>query len=520
MSTNPSAATTGTGSQAWQFTPESFGAKRDGRIITDATITGGALSTLTSASAPFTSADTGKRLILASATPQAFTITFVNATTVTLSVAAAGAVTGIGAVFGSDDTAAIQSAVNAATAYAQISGHGSYGEVVFTPGLYCVAGPAVIGGATAGNAQVTLPVVTASAGYKIYLTLRGSAAAAAAPEHWLNPNVNVPGATLVCMRTDGTYDAANGPACVIGGPVNGYGGGNGTYSNVCVKLDGLTVLVPYTTTYGGFMLWGMAQADVGDVSVMPMAVVPAAQPWPQLVSGGPATNQYTPGLIMPAVGNNALNKVNKFISYGTYIGLMGCDHLTVDYVATIYCGVGWIPGKASAGVNHAAAIRSWCCEATNFPIYMFAAALWTPYQATGAAVHVSALQLESYASGQIVGADNTTTAGDLYGVIHFEDLNFPGGIYGHALAAAGCNVRLWAMYQQPTVIPITPGASPFTWSNFWYRDIAVTVSGGTVSAIAVDATTTGLTAGTFLIPPGHTLTITFTVAPTVNGTQA
>lgn len=516
-----SGSSSGTGQQPWQFAPETYGAARNGKVIVDATIAGGALSTLTSASANFTSADAGKRLILSSATPQAFTISaVVSSTTITLSAPSTGAVTGIGAIYGTDDTSSVQSAINAAATYAQGTGVGQYAEVIFTPGLYCIAGAAVIGGSTAGNSQITLPVITASAGYKIYLNLRGLGPVAAAPEHWLNPNVNAPGAALVCMRVDGTFNASNGPAAVLGGPVNGYGGGNGTYSNVDIKIDGLTFLLPYTTTYGGAVLYGMAQADLGSVAVMPMAVVPAGQPWPQIASGGPATNQYTSGIIMPAVGNNALNKINTFICYGTYVGLMGADHLTVDYLATIFCGIGWVPGKGPSGVNHVASFLSWCCEATQFPIYMFAASTWTPYTSTGTAVFVGGLQLESYSSGQIVGADNSTTAGDLYGVIHFEDLNFPGGIYGHALTAAGCNVRLWAVYQQPTTFAITPGASPFTWNNWWYRDISVTVSGGTVSAIAVGASTLGVTSGTFLVPPGQTLTVTYTVAPTMTAVQA
>ena len=41
------------------------------------------------------------------------------------------------------------------------------------------------------------------------------------------------------------------------------------------------------------------------------------------------------------------------------------------------------------------------------------------------------------------------------------------------------------------------------------------VSGGTVTAIAVDGTTTGLTSGTIYVPAGQDLAITYSVAPTV-----
>jgi hypothetical protein len=41
-----------------------------------------------------------------------------------------------------------------------------------------------------------------------------------------------------------------------------------------------------------------------------------------------------------------------------------------------------------------------------------------------------------------------------------------------------------------------------------------TVSGGTVTAIAVNGTSTGMTSGTFYISAGGTITVTYTVAPT------
>lgn len=65
------------------------------------------------------------------------------------------------------------------------------------------------------------------------------------------------------------------------------------------------------------------------------------------------------------------------------------------------------------------------------------------------------------------------------------------------------------------------GASPSTLTNTSGQPVAVTVSGGTVSAIAVGGVTqtTGggvnLTSGTFVVPAGGTITITYTVAPTV-----
>jgi len=60
--------------------------------------------------------------------------------------------------------------------------------------------------------------------------------------------------------------------------------------------------------------------------------------------------------------------------------------------------------------------------------------------------------------------------------------------------------------------PAVP-ASTSALTNPFYRDAAVSVSGGTVTEIAVDGTATGLTAGTVLVPTGSTITLTYSSAP-------
>lgn len=66
----------------------------------------------------------------------------------------------------------------------------------------------------------------------------------------------------------------------------------------------------------------------------------------------------------------------------------------------------------------------------------------------------------------------------------------------------------------PTVNPITLAASGVAAYNNNSVGVNVTVAGGTVSAIAVNGTSTGATSGTFFVPAGGTITVTYTVAPT------
>ena len=62
----------------------------------------------------------------------------------------------------------------------------------------------------------------------------------------------------------------------------------------------------------------------------------------------------------------------------------------------------------------------------------------------------------------------------------------------------------------------TVGASPWTYTNRTGVDQTLNVSGGTISAISANGVATGLTSGSFLVPAGNTLVVTYTAAPTIS----
>jgi len=62
---------------------------------------------------------------------------------------------------------------------------------------------------------------------------------------------------------------------------------------------------------------------------------------------------------------------------------------------------------------------------------------------------------------------------------------------------------------------ITAGASPYTFKPSSTTNQIVIISGGAVSSITLNGTTTGLTSGTFYCRAGDSLTITYTTAPTI-----
>jgi len=65
----------------------------------------------------------------------------------------------------------------------------------------------------------------------------------------------------------------------------------------------------------------------------------------------------------------------------------------------------------------------------------------------------------------------------------------------------------------PQTAPSMP-ASGTALTNPFFFDAAVYISGGTVTAIAVGGTSTGLTSGSVIVPAGETITLTYSAAPT------
>ena len=512
------------GQPPWQFRPETYGARGDGRLVADGAMTSGSAVLTCATSAPFVSTDTGKHVLVWGAGGShlwLFTtiLSVTSSSRVTLSATAAAAVTGAGVIFGTDDTAAIQAAVNAAAAYAQ-AGNGKASEVLFSDAVYCVAAAATT--ASSGNAQITLPVVDATVGAKIRLTLTG--AGSGGEIHWTQPQPVQSGTILLGMRRDGALDNSNGPTSVIGGPVNGYGGSNGTYSNVLLTVDGIGIMYPpeggTPTPYAGMDLFGIAAADVRDFSYLPVATVIASTSWPYLDGGPLATPAFTVGLRMPATGNLATSDIGTVNTWGAQYGLIGADHLTVFELKTFWCTYGLLIGAGTippSGNPHGATIVNWASEHTTYPLGTVSSGYYQPLAAE-ATIQVDMLTLESYT--QVI----SDSAGVLNGQVNFEDLQGFGTYYGNLyFSSVPPGVRL--MHATQSGGAVTPPSIPATTvacGNYFYRDAVVIIASGgaAVSVIKIDSTATGLTLGTSgavtaVVPSGHSVSLTYAgAAPT------
>jgi hypothetical protein len=350
-------------------TPESYGAKRDGRMITDAAITTGT-ATLTSASGPFTSADVGKAIHIrnaAAGTNVGLTTTisaYISATQVTLAANAGATVSGQVAVYGSDDTAAWAAAVAAAVAACQAN-RSYYAEIVGSNGIYMIAGAATLGGGspdTRGNAQIPLPVVPPGTGQKVILRL-GGAHFSAGQAHWDQTQPQMSGcvlfSTLVAQTSHGTY----GVPAVIGGPTIDLTSPTETFSNMRLIIDGLSVILPFNPTFTGIDARRLAQCDVLSLTVQALATPDADGGTPNFATKPTAANGV--GLYLSRMNNNDSNNVGVYHCSGFYYGLGFSDHLTAQKLLLLYCDTAMWINNVSGTPQHGSWIGYASVEACN-----------------------------------------------------------------------------------------------------------------------------------------------------------
>lgn len=411
---------------------------------------------------------------------------------------------------GSSDGANIKAAVIAATAYA--AAHQGYAEVLTLDGAgqYLLNDPPVVGGSMLGNALIPLPIVSDTA-QKVTLKFRGAASLGGDTlPHWLQQVPQQGGAVWATTRTDGTNDATYGPAFMLGGPWDGYGE-TVLFSNMCVILDGITVQPPFNGTYGGFGFWGIAQARVLSASFMPDAVVPSGTPYTQF-NASSISNQWTIGLLMPAVNNNLLCDILYFSAYGATYGLMATEHTTCVSVRCNYCIVGVSPVVGGG-------------ETLGHPILLGEVAAETNIFAIGIYPNAGInSKLNGFPNFQIRSVDTEGNTFILHdpgnlatGRINFQGIDALNGYMNTgAIQSGGTGVKLIALGQQsgPVTVPQAPPASGSAWANLYYRDAWITLSATTITAVSIDGTAQAVPAAattyTLFLPSGHSYTPTYT----------
>lgn len=462
----------------------------------------------TSNSAPFLPSDPGKYIIIPSAggflnVPLVTTIaSYQSATQVTLTVAATRSVSSQGAVYGTDDTAAVQAAINAAVAYAQTGGVEPDADVdVVLNGTYAIAGAP---GGVNMSAQIQIPAIDPYVGPKVNLRFV-TPQKASGPPHWEQPNPPMPRGTLVSIYyNDSAGGAGPPPNVIVGGPVTGYTGNLGLFSNMRVSGD-INFLAAFRPCIAGLDLVGCAQADMNSVGYFCMAATAtAAGGWPPYTSGtANASAWQMHALRMPGDGNNVRNTLGRLTVYGPWYGVNFTDHFSGRVIECIFC---WGATHLNPGATlHHTAVQSLVSEATSRPIYCDSGA-------GKIALFVASLQCEN--ADFIIDDTNNT----LQGEVHAEQPSIAGLNTGAKNGAA--NIRLvWdnttlGHQASPPAVP----ASGTAQTNFYWQPATVVIhcgAGVTVSAITIDGVAIPTTVAASSSSPqivvrnGGTITLTY-----------
>lgn len=427
-------------STPWVFNvaASAYGAVGDGQVVADGAMASGS-AVLTSATAAFTSADVGKAIAVkgAAATGVTTLVTTVvsrqSATQVTLAAANAsgGDVTGAVVTWGTDDTAAIQAATDAAEAY--LVGH-TYAQVYFPPRPYIVAGP--LSNAKSGNGQITFGVYPTT-DVKRILEFRGEGDGAAAVRHWQQTVPQYAGSCLISLGVYASTSAqiaslnAGGNPGVISGPTEGFGYGVNTggavYSNIMAVLTNLAILTThsaYGLTYGAATLWGCANAHVENVGYGTAGTV--ASPSTDYASPGFFGTGLSVGLLLPAPGNND-HIVAKNVSCGggyTY-GLFLTEHGLIDRLMILYCWSGLVAVgnyAGSGGSVHAMKVISASIEACTNELYIMG------YGSSGIGPIIDIDQLSTENGAPTVSGNSTAALNAALGRVRFTGLFNEAGV--------------------------------------------------------------------------------------------
>lgn len=459
----------------WQFMPESYHGAGDGKIVSDGAITSGQATLACTTSAPFasTAIDGGKTVMVigagAAGAPLLTTIaTVTDSAHAVLAANASTTVTASGVIFGTDNTSAIRNMQADGITYAQGGFGRQEAEYLLIPRLYVVSGAAIIGGATLGNSIFPRPVIAGSAP-KLSLTYRDiDRNDAAALPHWLQTVPQAMGACIAVLRLDGTLDATYGPASVFGGPLNGYGGAEGgTFNNIQTVVDGISLLLPNNSTFGGWDFYGDAECFVKSGSAFCMATVPASTGWPQYNPNN-ISNQWSYALRMPSQGNNARCDVGYWSAYGFTYGFMPSEHTTAQSVRCDYNITGI---ETYATGAHGARIKYASCEGNING---------AGFRDGVCKIDIETLDVES----------NTTTIYDPSsfgnGTIGVRGTN-SGYFTGVANGGLALKIRLLDNEPGPVVTPQAPPTTGNPWFNGYYREAEVTlsISGGSLSALTI-----------------------------------
>lgn len=514
--------TSGYSYNPWQFPVEAYGAKGDGKLAAD--VSTNATQTFTSATIAANAAVNQWVMINgARGTNDAAAIgqiTAINTGTNAVTISnpygqtVLNTATTLNAVYGTDDTAAIQSAIAAAKAYALANDY--YSEVLFKDRYYIVASGLTQTTSPYYNTQLQIPTYTANNNRKLITRFAG-VSRADNQQYWNATVPNMQGTCLVSMlMAPNTIDATYGVQSVLGGPT-GQGGFTGNpgggipavFPNAKPIIENIAIwCTAYTNITALDMTWLSAcylDGFTANIFAQPLAgtgVVLNAI-WNDASVFG-AKNGV--GVRFPCIGNNADVYAPALSVEGYTTGIIGAEHVRIENFKTTYTGV-TLKIDTSIGTTNTAqgvTIAHWVNEAYQGAVYAPSAGL----------CYLNATMIVE-GTGQTY--DILDNNGILRGTFNFFDPTDSLATRQPVVTASGLKVFNHTRPPGHVASPTVPATTAAFTNPFW-RDAAVNVSGGTVTVIAVDGTATGLTAGTVIVPTNKAIALTYSAAPAWNWT--
>lgn len=506
--------------QPYQFRPESIGSfKGYATFVSDATVAGGALTTVNSASGGFANAQPGMVVTLegggstfagsGTASSLRTTIAAVNsANQIVLNAASVGALTNRTLAYGWDSTAAVNASVAAAALYA--AGHNYYFELVASA-FYMLDGPLIQGGTSKTNSQVPFPVVGIAGNPAMTMAIvgtRNNGGPIMFQGSGDTPAAGYNGFGFVSTLTGQVYNGTFGQPAVFGGPTpeQGYTGAfTNLWNNLVLVVDGITVLVQPIASVSGIDATSCTQAEFKNVRALAMA--------PAQTLGGALYNpvwsgaqSFPKGLVTPQGGNNARSSIGYATVYGFATGIETYEQLEFIDIATIFCGTGIVANGSNGGHNSITGFK-WSAEANNTHLLLVNTAQ------TG--INILSMQAENasqYTAGVMIN-DASNVAHGRIGInssLNTASITITGGANLEVIGdytSTGISRGL----QTPPTVPATTVALP----NPFVKHCTVLVTGSTITAITVTHNGTisypvpGSGQSVVRVPQGASITLTY-----------
>jgi hypothetical protein len=319
------------------FNVKNYGALGNGIVHQDGAINSGTNS-FTSASGTFNANDVGKVIVVngagAAGADLSTTITaFSSATTVTLATNAGTTVSGTAQYYyGTDDTVAIQSTINAVNA--------NGGGTVFSPqGIYMINGSFLNAGTT--NSQLTLPDVPAGSPLQ-QIKIKGAYPAMYNSSYTGVASPNYGGSIWFF-----TKPGSSGQSAINAYDASGYYGGLGgnNFSGILLTVEDMvfrTLVNPGITMLNGLNTLNMTvTGTVVDVDI------------PNYTNLALETTTTSTGIVGPARYNHVDNSFVANI-WGYYNGMQVNEHSNIQKVGIYFCVQALVLPQQGSGVhNHA-----------------------------------------------------------------------------------------------------------------------------------------------------------------------